>query len=144
MEFSVEGSVGSVSEGKPRVGLAWQIVCGLLSGIVAGLALNRYPALRADAVANFLQPAGDTFIKLIRMLVVPIVFTNIANPFSQHSRASLKRSTGSRPSSCTTRPSVSTPCWTRSASTASSGFHRCIAIVRQTSTISSMSLKQCP
>ncbi|AXF25730.1 glutamate/aspartate:proton symporter GltP [Burkholderia pyrrocinia] len=62
---------------KPRVGLAWQIVIGLVVGIAAGLVLNRFPQMRDAVVSGFLQPVGDIFIKLIRMIVVPIVFTSM-------------------------------------------------------------------
>ncbi|WP_186118326.1 cation:dicarboxylate symporter family transporter [Burkholderia gladioli] len=62
---------------RPRLGLAWQIVIGMALGIAAGLLLNRFPSLREAAVTGFLQPAGDIFIKLIRMIVVPIVFTSM-------------------------------------------------------------------
>ncbi|MGF6758200.1 glutamate/aspartate:proton symporter GltP [Paraburkholderia sp. GAS42] len=62
---------------KPRVSLAWQILIGLAIGIVAGLVLNHYPDMREEAIAGYLQPAGDIFIKLIRMIVVPIVFTSM-------------------------------------------------------------------
>lgn len=62
---------------KPRVGLAWQILIGLAIGIATGLVLNRFPQLRDETVSGLLQPAGDVFIKLIRMIVVPIVFTSM-------------------------------------------------------------------
>ncbi|ELW9450156.1 glutamate/aspartate:proton symporter GltP [Burkholderia cenocepacia] len=62
---------------KPRVGLAWQILIGLVIGIATGLVLNRFPQLRDTAVSGLLQPAGDIFIKLVRMIVVPIVFTSM-------------------------------------------------------------------
>lgn len=62
---------------RPRIGLAWQIVIGLAIGILAGLVLNHFPQAREVVVAGLLQPAGDLFIKLIRMIVVPIVFTSM-------------------------------------------------------------------
>lgn len=62
---------------RPRIGLAWQIVIGLAIGILAGLVLNHFPQAREAVVAGLLQPAGDLFIKLIRMIVVPIVFTSM-------------------------------------------------------------------
>jgi proton glutamate symport protein len=64
-------------ERKPRIGLAWQILIGLLIGIVAGLVLNHVPQWRDAAISGLLQPAGDIFIKLIKMIVVPIVFTSM-------------------------------------------------------------------
>nr|WP_243856321.1 glutamate/aspartate:proton symporter GltP [Paraburkholderia sp. BL6665CI2N2] len=64
-------------ERKPRVGLAWQIVIGLVVGIAMGLVLNRFPQFRESAINGILQPAGDIFIRLIKMVVVPIVFTSM-------------------------------------------------------------------
>ncbi|MFM0470512.1 glutamate/aspartate:proton symporter GltP [Paraburkholderia strydomiana] len=77
MQLAVENTEAQRTNPKPRIGLAWQIVIGLLVGIAIGGLLNHYPALRADAVASYLQPAGDVFIKLIKMIVVPIVFTSM-------------------------------------------------------------------
>jgi proton glutamate symport protein len=64
-------------ERKPRIGLAWQILIGLVIGIAAGLVLNHVPQWRDAAISGLLQPAGDIFIKLIKMIVVPIVFTSM-------------------------------------------------------------------
>lgn len=61
-----------------RVGLAWQIVIGLFVGVVVGLALNHAPDIRDAAISGILQPAGDIFVKLVKMVVVPIVFTSMA------------------------------------------------------------------
>ncbi|VWB71511.1 cation:dicarboxylate symporter family transporter [Burkholderia lata] len=77
MDTVIEHPPAEPAARKPRVGLAWQIVIGLVAGIAAGLVLNRFPQLRDAAVSGFLQPAGDIFIKLIRMIVVPIVFTSM-------------------------------------------------------------------
>ncbi|MBN3786630.1 glutamate/aspartate:proton symporter GltP [Burkholderia sp. Ac-20353] len=77
MDTVIENPSVTHAERKPRVGLAWQIVIGLVVGIATGLVLNRFPPLRDAAVSGFLQPAGDIFIKLIRMIVVPIVFTSM-------------------------------------------------------------------
>jgi proton glutamate symport protein len=62
---------------KPRIGLAWQIVIGLMAGIAVGLVLNHFPGYREATINGFLQPAGDIFIRLIKMVVVPIVFTSM-------------------------------------------------------------------
>jgi len=60
---------------KPRIALVWQIMIGLLAGIAIGALLHRFPESRPWLVDNVLQPAGDIFIKLMKMIVVPIVFS---------------------------------------------------------------------
>lgn len=59
---------------KPRVPLVAQILIGLIAGVLVGAILNHYPDARPWLVDNILQPAGDLFIKLMKMIVVPIVF----------------------------------------------------------------------
>lgn len=59
----------------PRIALVWQIMIGLLAGIAIGALLHRFPESRPWLVDNVLQPAGDIFIKLMKMIVVPIVFS---------------------------------------------------------------------
>lgn len=77
MNAIVENNIQPAEAKASRLGLAWQIAIGLAVGILAGLLLNRYPELRQEAIAGYLQPAGDLFIKLIKMIVVPIVFTSM-------------------------------------------------------------------
>lgn len=60
-----------------RIGLAWQIAIGLAAGVLIGLTLSYFPEFRTAAISNYLQPAGDLFIKLIKMVVIPIVFTSM-------------------------------------------------------------------
>lgn len=60
---------------KPHIALVWQIMIGLLAGIAIGALLHSYPESRPWLVDNLLQPAGDIFIKLMKMIVVPIVFS---------------------------------------------------------------------
>ena len=77
METTVESPPIEGAPPKPHLGLAWQIVIGLAVGIAGGYALNHFPQIRDGVVTELLQPAGDMFIKLIRMIVVPIVFTSM-------------------------------------------------------------------
>ncbi|MDR4949630.1 cation:dicarboxylate symporter family transporter [Neobacillus cucumis] len=55
-----------------RISLAWQIFIGLALGIIVGAIFYGNPQ-----VANFLQPFGNVFIHLIKMIVVPIVVSSI-------------------------------------------------------------------
>ena len=77
MESVIDTPSAERVEREPRIGLAWQILIGLVIGIAVGLVLNRFPDVRESVVAGFLQPAGDIFIRLIKMVVVPIVFTSM-------------------------------------------------------------------
>jgi proton glutamate symport protein len=62
---------------KARLSLAWQILIGLVLGIAIGALLNHFSAEKAWWIANVLQPAGDIFIRLIKMIVIPIVVASL-------------------------------------------------------------------
>ncbi|MGC4378066.1 glutamate/aspartate:proton symporter GltP [Fictibacillus sp. Mic-4] len=55
-----------------RIGLAWQILIGLILGIIVGAIFFENPK-----VATYLQPIGDIFLRLIKMIVIPIVISSI-------------------------------------------------------------------
>ncbi|WP_416176430.1 cation:dicarboxylate symporter family transporter [Clostridium sp.] len=55
---------------KKKFGLASQIVIGLVLGIIVGAVFYGNPN-----VATYLQPVGDIFLRLIKMIVIPIVFS---------------------------------------------------------------------
>ncbi len=55
---------------KFKLGLATQILIGLVLGIIVGAVFYGNPA-----VSTYLQPIGDIFLRLIKMIVVPIVFS---------------------------------------------------------------------
>ncbi|MEK4031072.1 MULTISPECIES: cation:dicarboxylase symporter family transporter [Bacillaceae] len=57
---------------KRKFGLAYQILVGLALGITVGAIFYGNPA-----VETFLQPIGDIFLRLIKMIVVPIVISTI-------------------------------------------------------------------
>lgn len=54
---------------KLHISLAWQILIALILGCLVGLAFYGNPS-----VQTYLQPIADIFIRLIKMIVVPIVF----------------------------------------------------------------------
>lgn len=60
-------------------GLAWQIVIGLLLGILAGALIHDHctEETRNLLIADYLQPLGDIFLHLIKMIVVPIVVSSL-------------------------------------------------------------------
>ncbi|WP_066365340.1 cation:dicarboxylate symporter family transporter [Neobacillus fumarioli] len=55
-----------------KISLAWQIFIGLALGIIVGAIFYGNPH-----VATYLQPIGNVFIRLIKMIVVPIVVSCI-------------------------------------------------------------------
>jgi proton glutamate symport protein len=55
-----------------KISLAWQIFIGLALGIIVGAVFYGNPH-----VAGYLQPIGDIFIRLIKMIVVPIVISSL-------------------------------------------------------------------
>ena len=62
---------------KAKLSLAWQILIGLVLGIAIGALLNHFSAEKAWWISNVLQPAGDNFIRLIKMIVIPIVISSL-------------------------------------------------------------------
>ena len=62
---------GAINQMK-KLGLAFQIILGLILGIIVGAVFYGNPV-----VTSYLQPFGDIFIRLIKMIVVPIVFSSL-------------------------------------------------------------------
>ena len=60
-----------------KISLAWQILTALVLGIIVGAVLHNQPDNREWLVTNVLSPAGDIFIHLIKMIVVPIVISSL-------------------------------------------------------------------
>ena len=60
-----------------KISLAWQILTALVLGIVVGAVLHNQPDNREWLATNILSPAGDIFIHLIKMIVVPIVISSL-------------------------------------------------------------------
>ncbi len=59
---------------KYRLPLSIQILLGLGLGVLAGLGLQSAP----DLAQTYLKPFGTLFLNLIKMVVVPLVFSSIA------------------------------------------------------------------
>jgi len=55
-----------------KIGLALQIVVGLAFGIIVGAVFFSNPLL-----GDYLQPIGDIFMRLIKMIVAPIVISSL-------------------------------------------------------------------
>jgi len=57
---------------KWKISLAWQIMIGLALGIAIGTLFYGTPHLE-----KYLQPIGDIFLRLIKMIVIPIVISSV-------------------------------------------------------------------
>lgn len=55
-----------------KFGLAWQILAGLILGIIVGAVFYGNPVIE-----TYLQPIGTIFIRLIKMIVIPIVISSL-------------------------------------------------------------------
>lgn len=62
---------------KLKFSLAWQIMLALILGIGAGALLHDKPEIRDELIVNCLSPAGEIFIRLIKMIVAPIVISTL-------------------------------------------------------------------
>jgi Na+/H+-dicarboxylate symporter len=55
-----------------------RVMLGLVLGLVVGLAIRSFAGVEAAIAASaYFKPFGDAFINLIRMLVVPLIFTTL-------------------------------------------------------------------
>ncbi|ANY89386.1 MULTISPECIES: cation:dicarboxylate symporter family transporter [Pseudomonas] len=57
-----------------KTSLVTKIIVGLVLGILVGALLNIYPDYKVWVSSQVLQPAGDIFIKMMKMIVAPLVF----------------------------------------------------------------------
>lgn len=62
---------------KLKISLAWQILIALVLGVIVGAILHDQPEIKDYVITNFLKPAGQIFISLIKMIVVPIVIATL-------------------------------------------------------------------
>ncbi|AYU55997.1 cation:dicarboxylate symporter family transporter [Staphylococcus debuckii] len=58
---------------KRKISLPMQVMIALVLGVVVGLLLYGH-----KDVANYIQPLGDIFLNLIKMIVIPVVFCSLA------------------------------------------------------------------
>ena len=56
---------------KKSLGIAWQMLIGLVLGVIVGAVID------AEIGKTYLQPFGTLFIRLIRMVVVPLVIATL-------------------------------------------------------------------
>ena len=61
---------------KKGLALHWQILIGIALGVVAGILLCRITPY--ENWSKYIKWAGDIFLRGLRMIVIPLVFTSIA------------------------------------------------------------------
>ncbi|MFJ8263999.1 cation:dicarboxylate symporter family transporter [Rummeliibacillus sp. NPDC094406] len=57
---------------KGKIGLAWQILIGLILGVIVGAIFYGN-----ENVTKYLQPVGTIFMNMIKMIVVPIIISTL-------------------------------------------------------------------
>lgn len=57
--------------------LALNIIIGLFLGILTGLILHQNNIIKSWVILHFLQPLGEIFIRLIKMIVIPIIISSL-------------------------------------------------------------------
>ncbi|WP_331828703.1 glutamate/aspartate:proton symporter GltP [Candidatus Blochmannia sp. SNP] len=60
-----------------KITLAWKIFFALNLGIILGIVLHNQIELKDWMITTFLSPAGEIFIRMIKMIVVPIVMATL-------------------------------------------------------------------
>ncbi len=74
---------GSSSSGKKGLDLQWKILIGIVAGLVLGIFFNQIGAVDAAKgstlwwINEIFARGGDIFVRLLRMLIVPLVFASI-------------------------------------------------------------------
>ncbi|MBU5269630.1 dicarboxylate/amino acid:cation symporter [Clostridium cochlearium] len=59
--------------GKKKFNLVTKIMFGLILGVIVGLFFNSSP----DFAVNYIKPVGTLFLNLIKMTIVPLVFSSL-------------------------------------------------------------------
>lgn len=57
---------------KPKIALAWQILIGLILGVIVGAIFYGN-----ENVTKYLQPVGTIFMSMIKMIVIPIIVSTL-------------------------------------------------------------------
>ena len=59
---------------KKRLPLHWQIIIGMTSGILFGLLMTSF-SWGATFVGDWIAPFGTIFIRLLKLIAIPLIFT---------------------------------------------------------------------
>ncbi len=61
---------------KKRLPLHWQIIIGMTSGILFGLLMTSF-SWGATFVGDWIAPFGTIFIRLLKLIAIPLIFTSL-------------------------------------------------------------------
>ena len=61
---------------KKKLAIHWKILIGIGLGAAAGILLSRF--IPYETWSPWIKWAGDMFLRALRMIVIPLVFTSIA------------------------------------------------------------------
>ncbi|WP_445384978.1 dicarboxylate/amino acid:cation symporter [Robiginitalea sp. IMCC44478] len=78
-----------------KLELHWQILIGMLLGIVFGFIMT-YPDWGADFVMDWINPFGTIFVKLLKLIAIPLILASLVKGISDLKDISKFRNIGLR------------------------------------------------
>jgi Na+/H+-dicarboxylate symporter len=78
-----------------RLPLHWQIITGMAAGILFGLLMTNFQ-WGANFVSDWIAPFGTIFIKLLKLIAIPLIFTSLVKGISDLKDISSFRNIGVR------------------------------------------------
>ena len=78
-----------------KLELHWKILIGMILGIVFGFAMT-YPDWGASFVADWIQPFGNIFVKLLKLIAIPLIIASLIKGISDLKDISKFRNIGLR------------------------------------------------
>ena len=78
-----------------KLELHWKILIGMILGIVFGFVMT-YPDWGASLVADWIQPFGNIFVKLLKLIAIPLIIASLIKGISDLKDISKFRNIGLR------------------------------------------------
>ena len=78
-----------------KLELHWQILIGMLLGIVFGFVMTKVPTGK-DIVSDWIQPLGAIFVKLLKLIAIPLIIASLVKGISDLKDISKFRNIGLR------------------------------------------------
>jgi Na+/H+-dicarboxylate symporter len=64
-----------------KLELHWKILIGMILGIIFGFVMT-YPSWGAKLVSDWIQPFGDIFVKLLKLIAIPLIIASLVKGIS--------------------------------------------------------------